>query len=249
MERKVKVGDRIKIIKPWMTQGRYEKGDVLTVRSVGVAGVWVVENDRYIDRNEFEVITDEIKPGDTVTLIDKPWEWDGWANLPRKRRLIYKGFMGKENEVICVYNRSQVSIAELQGHVCANIGCYYVIPLAILRKAEPVKVPFDVEPEPVKPTKHRYTDEKITEAKMIIGRLVADLEQATDLAFIEDGNLTKLYIDGRKVSEAKCSPQDEPNRAIGRMVAMLKRLDEPLPTWIREVEHESKRTDGAVRGN
>ena len=25
MERKVKVGDRIKIIKPWMTQGRYEK--------------------------------------------------------------------------------------------------------------------------------------------------------------------------------------------------------------------------------
>ena len=150
MERKVKVGDRIKIIKPWMTQGRYEKGDVLTVRSVGVAGVWVVENDWYIDRNEFEVITDEIKPGDTVTLIDKPWEWDGWANLPRKRRLIYKGFMGKENEVICVYNRSQVSIAELQGRVCADIGRYYIVPhRPPAQGSAGSRLPFDFEPEPV----------------------------------------------------------------------------------------------------
>ena len=234
MEQRVKVGDRIKIIKPWMTQGRYEKGDVLTVRSVGCAGAWVVENAWYIDRSEFEIITDEIitdeiKPCDTVTLIDKPWEWDGWAKLTRKLRLIYKGFMGKEHEVIRIIDSPNVT--DLRGRVCADIGRYYIVPLAILRKVEPVKLWKSLAPLEAK---HRYTDEQINEAKMIIGRLVADLEQATDLAFIEDGNLTKLYIDGRKVSEAKCSPQDEPNRAIGRMVAMLKRFDDPLPTWIRE---------------
>lgn len=242
-----------------------------------------------------------VKVGDTVTLIDKPWEWDGWAKLPRKRRLIYKGFMGKENEVIRIIDSPNVT--DLLGRVCADIGRHYIVPLAILRKVEPVDLPFDFETEPVKAepkrvpmtnephpeikegarfvvvnkpdnialkigdvlvlcrndnsrapffyhndkmrcewwkslapleARHRYTDEQINEAKMIIGRLVADLEQATGLAFFEDGNLTRLYIDGRKVSEAKCSPQDEPNRAIGRMVAMLKRFDEPLPTWIRE---------------
>ena len=240
-----------------------------------------------------------VKVGDKVTLIDKPWEWDGWAKLDRKRRCAYGKMTGKEMTVCDIYQLP--ALVELRGVPCANTGVCF-IPIAILRKVEPVKLPFDFEPEPVKAepkrvtmtnephpeikegarfvvvnkpdnpslkigdvltlerndgskcpffyhndktrcewwrslapleAKHRYTDEQIDEAKELIGRLVADLETATDLAFIEDGNLTKLYIDGRKVSEAKCSPQDEPNRAIGRMVAMLKRFDEPLPTWIR----------------
>lgn len=43
MEQRAKVGDKVRIIKPWMTNGRYKKGDVLTVRIVDGAGVWVVE--------------------------------------------------------------------------------------------------------------------------------------------------------------------------------------------------------------
>ena len=164
MERKVKVGDRIKIIKPWMTQGRYEKGDVLTVRSVDYAGVWVVENDFYIDVNEYEIITDEIKPGDKVTLIDKPWEWDGWAQLDRKRRCAYGKMTGKEMTVCDIYQLP--ALVELRGIPCANTGVWF-IPIAILRKVEPVKLPFDFEPEPVKeePKRVQMTNEPHPEMK------------------------------------------------------------------------------------
>lgn len=165
MERKVKAGDKVRIINPWMTNGRYEKGDVLTVRIVYGAGVYVLENDWYIDQKEFEIIKDEIKPGDTVTLIDKPWEWDGWAKLTRKRRLIYKGFMGKENEVMRIIDSPNVT--DLLGRVCADIGRYYIVPLDILRKVEPVKLPFDFEPEPVKaePKRVPMTNEPHPEIK------------------------------------------------------------------------------------
>ena len=43
MTRSVKAGDKVRIINPWRTNYRYKKGDVLTVRIVDGAGVWVVE--------------------------------------------------------------------------------------------------------------------------------------------------------------------------------------------------------------
>jgi len=190
MEQRVKVGDRIKIINPWMTNDRYKKGDVLTVRSVGCAGVWVVENAWYIDRNEFEIITDEIitdeiKPGDTVTLIDKPWEWDGWAKLPRPLRLIYIRLMGKEYALEKVMN--SVKISYLQNTICADIDGLYIVPLALLRKVEPVKLPFDFEPEPVKQqikyrngTVGRYSGGKFRPVAFKDGDLIKRLEDAHD---------------------------------------------------------------------
>lgn len=241
MERKVKVGDKIRIIKPWMTNGRYEKGDVLTVRIVYGAGVWVVENDWYIDQKEFEVITDEIKVGDKVTLIDRPWEWDGWAQLDRKRRCAYSEMIGEEIEVLNIYRSP--SFPELKGIPSANTGVWF-IPLAILRKIEPGGLPFDFEPEPVKEeikyrngTVGRYSGGKFRPVAFKDGDLIKRLEDAHDgfwpLWVRESDGLCQRCKDGW-VEPVKAEPKrvpmtDEPHPEIkeGARFVVVNKPDNP----------------------
>lgn len=95
--------------------------------------------------------------------------------------------------------------------------------------------PSDLEPFT---TKHRYTADQIAEAQRIIGEIVADMAWHQQIAFaLVDGNIIALswknrYENTKEVFEAKCSPHDEYNEAIGKMVCLCKATGRKLPDWI-----------------
>lgn len=91
----------------------------------------------------------------------------------------------------------------------------------------------------IKPyTKHRYTDEQIAEAQRIIGEIIAKMAWPHQITFdLIDGNIIELrcknrYENTRKVFIAKCSPSDEYNETIGKMVCLCKAAHRKLPDWI-----------------
>lgn len=90
----------------------------------------------------------------------------------------------------------------------------------------------------IKPyTKHRYTDEQISEAQRIIGEIVAEFTAFSSMFFADPINSeTKLYYcpAGREYVDitAHCSPADEFNVTIGRMVALCRATGYKLPEWL-----------------
>ena len=87
-------------------------------------------------------------------------------------------------------------------------------------------------------TKHRYTDEQIAEAERIIGEIVAGMAWRHQITFaLVDGNIIALswrdrYENTKQVFEAKCSPHDEYNETIGKMVCLCRATGRKLPDWI-----------------
>lgn len=220
MERKIKVGDKVKVTQVSVrVGGTYKVGDILTVtETFGSYPGYIRTSKGILSPDEYEIITDEIKAGDTVTLIDKPWEWDGWAKLPRPLRLIYIGLMGKEYALEKIMN--SVKVSYLQNTICADIDGLYIIPLAILRKVETVEA------------KHRYTDEQIKEAKCYLAEKTFDGGGWT-ITKPTAAHPVAVVSGPLGTGTAKCAPDDEFNAYIGLMVAFKRYHDEPLPTWIR----------------
>lgn len=115
---------------------------------------------------------------------------------------------------------------------------------------------------PLPPTPHRYTPEQITEARDVVYRLMTGLScietvQAVPVRanFLDHDDkrnrdkphtVARLYstdgcldIDEMKEQRravAFCSPDDEWNDDIGRLVALCKLLHEPMPAWIGGVK-------------
>ena len=92
----------------------------------------------------------------------------------------------------------------------------------------------------IEPLKHRYTADQIEEAELVIGKIVAGLSDFDSIFFptVRDGKTTQAQLNkGIGVSFegaiAKCSPNDEFNQTIGRMVALCKATDTELPEWIK----------------
>lgn len=87
-------------------------------------------------------------------------------------------------------------------------------------------------------SKHRYTDEQIAEAERIMGEIVADMAWRHQITFaLVDGNIIALswrdrYENTKKVFEAKCSPHDEYNETIGKMICLCRAAGKKLPDWI-----------------
>ena len=87
-------------------------------------------------------------------------------------------------------------------------------------------------------SKHRYTDEQVREAQRIIGEIVADMAWRQQITFaLVDGNIIALswrdrYENTKQVFEAKCSPHDEYNETIGKMVCLCRATGRKLPDWI-----------------
>lgn len=82
----VKIGDKIRITKPFMTDGKYHKGDVLDVENVDVDGdVRVTEHDVLILHSEFEVLPHKTekrhaKPGERVLITNATITFGDYCN-------------------------------------------------------------------------------------------------------------------------------------------------------------------------
>lgn len=89
-----------------------------------------------------------------------------------------------------------------------------------------------------KEAKHRYTAKQRAEAEKIIGKIIADMAWRHQIAFaLVDGNIIALswrdrYSDTKQVFEAKCSPHDEYNETIGKMVCLCRAAHRKLPDWV-----------------
>ena len=122
----------MRVVNPWHSGGQYKNGDVLTVEQVLGNSIITKEASRLLVSSEYELY-ELIKVGDTVTLIDKPWEHSLWAKLPRNYKKEYITTKGKTWSVERLYNGADPLSGE-----CAFPagGSRYIIPLELLRKVD-----------------------------------------------------------------------------------------------------------------
>ena len=122
----VKIGDKVRVVNPWGTQGQYKKGDVLTVRMVAESGIAVEETYRVLLHDEYEPY-EPIKVGDTVTLIDNFYDHEKFKGDKRYIRKQIARLKGKKFEVKYItLPHSRVSTGEID----------YSIPIELLEKVE-----------------------------------------------------------------------------------------------------------------
>ena len=95
---KVKVGDKVRVVRPLGTEGKYKKGDVLTVRIVCESGIAVEETDMALLHREYELY-EPIKVGDTVTLIDNFYNHEKFKADSRRIRKQIASLRNTELEV------------------------------------------------------------------------------------------------------------------------------------------------------
>lgn len=123
-----------------------------------------------------------IQVGDTVTLIDKPWESEVWGALPRYHRRDYMKCTGQEwtvERTVMMYN----PVREL----CASgdhIGMF-IIPLCLLRKVDAV-TPTRNEPDRV-----RLENRPHPEFKAGTKFVIVDEKYRTD---IKPGEVVTLWV-------------------------------------------------------
>lgn len=222
MTRSVKVGDKVKS-KVYGHGVIEDDGDKLVGARFDSGSYRVYRKDDWSSTLEDDSIEfiEPIKVGDTVTLIDKPWEHSLWAKLPRNYKKEYITTKGKTWSVERVYN----GVDPLSGE-CAfpTGGSRYIIPLDLLRKVDDGI--------------NRHTPEQIAEAQRIIGEIVAGFTEG-DYFYIRDESDKELSIrytaetaDGMHTITAHCSPHDEFNRTIGLLVALCKATGRKLPDWV-----------------
>lgn len=163
---------------------------------------------------------EKVKVGDTVTLIDRPWEWDGWKQLGRNVCKAIASIAGQSMGVEKITTNGF-------GQISAVFKDFmWVIPLCLLRRVEPAK--------------HRYTADQEREAREIVYRLMTSNDGLFRFNAIGHKTYCLHYLRSRdvytmeEIYTAFCAPNDEFSADIGRMVAICKLLDEPLPTWIKE---------------
>ena len=133
MTRSVKVGDKVRVVNAWHSGGQYKNGDVLTVEQTLGNSIITKEASRLLLSSEYELY-EPIKVGDTVTLIDKPWETDVWKGMDR---WFNHGIMRTKNSSWTVININK-------GHYGGKyIDCDdspnespWKIPLELLRKVD-----------------------------------------------------------------------------------------------------------------
>lgn len=234
----VKVGDKIRIVNPYCMFPVYKKGDVYTVNAVGGTLVYVEEMRNALLHQEYEVI-EPIKVGDTVTLIDKPWETEVWGLTQREFKKDYIKRCGKVWQVTDI----RVGISNpRRGVVCdatnAAGNWIYIIPLELLSKVDSKLDGKNTDfacIDDLPDQKHRYNAEQIAEAQRIIGEIVANMGEHTGIDFWRANNTTCVKIENqifRRMDCSNCSPNDEFNQTIGRMVALCKVTNTKLPDWI-----------------
>ena len=247
MARSVKVGDKVRVVNPIQSCGHYKKGDVLTVSFWCNEGIKTKESNTALLHREYELY-EPIKVGDTVTLIDKPWETDVWKGMDR----FYKKYFMKLKGIIWTVEKIRIGYFN-SNYDCddSQNGCPFIVPLGLLRKVDDGKkieqtistyaqhvVNLARDCFTKHPVIHRHTDEQIAEAQRIIGEIVAGFKfgQHFHPHGESDKELTIRYtaepLDEFHNITAHCSPHDEFNRTIGLLVALCKATGRKLPDWV-----------------
>ena len=210
----VKIGDKIRIVGAWGADGKYKNGDVLTVKTVLVQLIVLVEEfeESFICKNEYEVIKEpaNVKVGDKIRIVGAIMMGDRYKNgdVLTVRKVIYQDI---------------VFVNEFE-HPCICKSEYEIV-------KEPVCVQ----------KKHIYTNDEEDEANYHTKQLLADaFDQGLSITwyvYIILGTVKckqGLGYPGKVEKEdvATCSDNDEWSEPIGRMVAISKLMDEPLPDWV-----------------
>ena len=210
VSRRAKIGEYIKIVRPYMTFGDYKKGDILKVVRIGENGVYI-ECGTVVWLEEYVVLENYV-PEEKESEIPKEEPKKQIAKVGDFIELTVYNFgdsVGTVAEVI------EVNEANVKYKTARSMRGYYYA------RHDSYKI--------VEPPKRKWTEEEITKAKCF---LAEELIKGT-YKFTYRRNRIDCS-NGVETATAKCSSKDEYNQYIGAVVAYCKVSGIKIPEFIRD---------------